>query len=37
LDDDFGFSESRYDFSDGKIYSTTKGIDVWVLKTLIKL
>jgi hypothetical protein len=28
LDDDFGFSESRYDFSDGKIYSTTKGIDV---------
>jgi hypothetical protein len=28
LDDDFGFSESRYDFGDGKIYSTTKGIDV---------
>ena len=28
LDDDFGFSESRYDFSDGKIYSTTKGTDV---------
>jgi hypothetical protein len=28
LDDDFGFSESRYDFSDGKVYSTTKGIDV---------
>jgi hypothetical protein len=26
--DDFGFSESRYDFADGKIYSTTKGIDV---------
>jgi len=37
LDDDFGFSESRYDFVDGKIYSTTKGIDVWVLKILIKL
>lgn len=28
LDDDFGFSEFRYDFADGKIYSTTKGIDV---------
>ena len=28
LDDDFGFSESRYDFGDGKIYSTTKGTDV---------
>lgn len=28
LDDDFGFSESRFDFSDGKIYSTTKGVDV---------
>lgn len=28
LDDDFGFSESRYDFADGKVYSTTKGIDV---------
>ena len=28
LDDDFGFSESRYDFSDGKVYSTTKGTDV---------
>ena len=28
LDDDFGFSESRYDFADGKIYSTTKGTDV---------
>jgi len=28
LDDDFGFSESRYDFVDGKVYSTTKGIDV---------
>jgi hypothetical protein len=28
LDDDFGFSESRYDFGDGKVYSTTKGIDV---------
>lgn len=28
LDDDFGFSETRYDFTDGKIYSTTKGTDV---------
>ena len=28
MDDDFGFSESRFDFGDGKIYSTTKGIDV---------
>ena len=28
FDDDFGFSESRYDFGDGKIYSTTKGTDV---------
>lgn len=28
LDDDFGFSEYRYDFGDGKVYSTTKGIDV---------
>lgn len=28
LDDDFGFSESRYDFTDGKVYSTTKGTDV---------
>jgi len=37
LDDDFGFSESRYDFGDGKVYSTTKGTDVWVLKILIKL
>lgn len=27
-DDDFGFSESRFDFGDGKIYSTTKGVDV---------
>ena len=27
-DDDFGFSESRFDFDDGKIYSTTKGVDV---------
>jgi hypothetical protein len=26
--DDFGFSEYRYDFSDGKTYSTTKGTDV---------
>jgi hypothetical protein len=29
LDDDFGFSEYRYNFDgDGKIYSATKGIDV---------
>ena len=29
LDDDFGFSEYRYNFdSDGKIYSSTKGIDL---------
>jgi hypothetical protein len=28
LDDDFGFSESRYDFGDGKVYSTTKGTDL---------
>jgi hypothetical protein len=28
LDDDFGFSESRYDYGDGKVYSTTKGTDV---------
>jgi len=27
-DDDFGFSESRFDFGDGKVYSTTKGVDV---------
>jgi hypothetical protein len=27
-DDDFGFNEYRYDFADGKIYSTTKGVDV---------
>jgi hypothetical protein len=26
--DDFGFSEYRYDYSDGKTYSTTKGTDV---------
>tara|TARA_Y100001938_G_scaffold143679_1_gene216885 strand:- start:663 stop:1718 length:1056 start_codon:yes stop_codon:yes gene_type:complete len=28
LGDDFGFSEQRFDFSDGKIYSPTKGVDV---------
>jgi hypothetical protein len=28
MDDDFGFNESRFDFGDGKVYSTTKGIDV---------
>ncbi len=28
LDDDFGFSESTFNFSDGKIYSPTKGTDV---------
>ena len=26
--DDFGFSESRFEFGDGKVYSPTKGIDV---------
>jgi hypothetical protein len=28
LDDDFGFNEYRYEYSDGKTYSTTKGTDV---------
>jgi hypothetical protein len=28
MDDDFGFNESRFDFGDGKVYSTTKGIDI---------
>ena len=28
LDDDFGFSEYRFDFEDGKVYSPSKGIDV---------
>ena len=28
LDDDFGFSEYRYEYGDGKVYSPTKGIDV---------
>jgi hypothetical protein len=28
LDDDFGFSEYRYEYGDGKVYSTTKGTDV---------
>jgi len=28
LDDDFGFSEYRYEYNDGKIYSTTKGTDI---------
>ena len=28
LDDDFGFSEYRYEYSDGKVYSTTKGTDI---------
>lgn len=27
-DDDFGFDENYFDFGDGKIYSTTKGIDI---------
>lgn len=27
-DDDFGFSEYRYDYGDGKSYSPTKGIDI---------
>jgi len=33
--DDFGFSETRYDFGDGKIYSPVKGIDVWVINLKI--
>ncbi len=28
LGDDFGFSEQRYDFMDGKTFSPTKGVDV---------
>ena len=28
LDDDFGFSEYRYEYGDGKIYSTTKRTDI---------
>ena len=28
LGDDFGFSEYRYDYSDGKTFSPTKGTDV---------
>ena len=28
LGDDFGFSEQRYDFSDGRVWSPTKGADV---------
>ena len=28
LDDDFGFSEYRYEYNDGKVYSTTKGTDI---------
>ena len=28
LGDDFGFSESRFDFNDGKTYSPSKGVDV---------
>jgi len=28
--DDFGFSEQRFDLSDFKDYSPTKGVDVWV-------
>jgi len=35
IGDDFGFSESRFDFGDGRVYSPTKGVDVWV-KHLIK-
>jgi len=33
--DDFGFSETRFDFGDGKIYSPVKGIDVWVINLKI--
>ena len=28
LGDDFGFSEQRFEFGDGRIYSPTKGFDV---------
>ena len=28
LGDDFGFSENRFDFMDGKTYSPSKGVDV---------
>jgi hypothetical protein len=28
IDDDFGFNEERFDFGDGKIWSTTKNMDV---------
>ena len=28
LGDDFGFSEQRFDYSDGRVYSPTKGVDV---------
>ena len=28
LGDDFGFSEQRFEFGDGRIYSPTKGVDV---------
>jgi hypothetical protein len=28
MGDDFGFSEYRYEYSDGKVYSNTKGTDV---------
>jgi len=30
LGDDFGFSEQRIDFADGRVWSPTKGTDVWV-------
>ena len=28
LGDDFGFSENRFAFNDGRTYSPTKGVDV---------
>ena len=28
LGDDFGFSENRFEFNDGKTFSPTKGVDV---------
>ena len=28
LGDDFGFSEQRFDFADGRVWSPTKGADV---------
>ena len=35
LDDDFGFNEERFDFGDGKVFSTTKGVDVSLWKKIL--